>query len=455
MTTRVVILAAGQGTRMHSALPKILHPLAGKPLLSHVCATAALLNDARPIVIYGHGGEMVPERLADLDVEWVPQVEQLGTGHAVTQALPKIPATGHVLILYGDVPLITRATLARLIEAGERSDFGLLTVTLDDPHGYGRILRNADGVVQAIVEEKDADATQRAIDEVNTGLMAVCARRLRGWLDRLQNHNAQGEYYLTDIVAMAVADGIRIQTVTPGSAIEVMGINDRVELARVERHYQSMQAEVLMRQGVTIIDPQRFDLRGELHAGRDVVLDVNVVLEGKVDLGDNVTVGANTFIRDTEIGAGVTILPNCVIEDARIGAGARIGPFARIRPQAQLEEDVHVGNFVEIKKSTIGKGSKINHLSYVGDSQVGSGVNIGAGTITCNYDGANKHQTVIGDDVFVGSGTELVAPLTVGDGATIGAGTTLTKDLDPGHLAVTRAAQQTVPGWRRPRKKPK
>ncbi len=452
MSISTLILAAGQGTRMRSALPKVLHRLAGRPLLEHVCRAALELGDAKLLIVHGHGGEQVREALSAIPARWIEQAEQLGTGHAVEQALPQIPDTDLVLILYGDVPLITPATLRRLVEAGAGSGFGLLTVVLEQPHGYGRILRDEGGEVTGIVEEKDADESQRAITEVNTGFMAVRAGLLKDWIARLENDNAQGEFYLTDVVAMAAAEGCRVVTVQPDDPCEVMGVNDRVQLAALERHYQQRQAEALMRQGVTLRDPARFDLRGSLEAGRDVEIDVDVVLEGEVRIGEGARIGPGCVIRDAEIGEGVEILAHCVIDQAGIGAGSRIGPFARLRPGTVLAAGTHIGNFVEVKNSTIGEGSKVNHLSYIGDTEIGSGVNVGAGTITCNYDGAHKHRTVIEDEVFIGSDTQLVAPVRVGRGATIGAGTTLTRDAPPDTLTLSRAPQKSVPGWQRPRK---
>jgi bifunctional UDP-N-acetylglucosamine pyrophosphorylase/glucosamine-1-phosphate N-acetyltransferase len=451
----VIILAAGQGTRMRSQLPKVLHPLAGRPLLEHVHAAAAPLPGSRIHVVYGHGGDQVRERLGHLKTVWVKQARQLGTGHAVMQVLPHLKPRDKALILYGDVPLITTETLKRLLAAADARHLGLLTVELDDPAGYGRIVRDGHGRVLRIVEQKDATEAERGIREVNTGMLAVRGEDLRRWVNRLGNKNAQGEYYLTDIIGMAVAEGVAVRTVAPESTFEVMGVNDRAQLAQLERYFQFIQAQHLMRQGVTLADPARFDLRGELTVGRDIDIDVNVVLEGRISIADDVRIGANNHLRDVTIESGAVILPNCVIEDATIGRGARVGPFARIRPETRLAEDVHVGNFVEVKKTTVAAGSKINHLSYVGDAEVGRNVNVGAGTITCNYDGARKHKTVIGDDVFIGSDTQLVAPVRVGDGATLGAGTTLTRDAPPGELTLSRAPQKTVRGWKRPRKKTK
>jgi bifunctional UDP-N-acetylglucosamine pyrophosphorylase/glucosamine-1-phosphate N-acetyltransferase len=453
MALSVIILAAGQGTRMKSRLPKVLHPLAGRPMLEHVYAATERFPAKEVHVVYGHGGERVREALGHLKARWVEQARQLGTGHAVMQAMPSVKPASTALILYGDVPLITHATLQRLVDAAGSGDLALLTVRLEDPTGYGRIVRDSHGNVQRIVEQKDASESEQAIHEVNTGMMAVSAKLLRGWVDRLSNENAQKEYYLTDVIEMAVTDKVRINTVSPDSRFEVMGVNDRAQLAELERHYQFVQAQHLMRQGVTLHDPSRFDLRGELEVGQDVSIDVNVVIEGRVKLGNRVSVGPNNVLRNVSIGDDVTILANCVIEDAAVGDGARLGPFARIRPETVLGADVHVGNFVEVKKSVVARGSKLNHLSYIGDAEIGSNTNIGAGTITCNYDGAHKHKTIIGDDVFIGSDCQLVAPVRVGDGATLGAGTTLAKDAPAGKLTISRVRQQVVDDWQRPRKK--
>ncbi|MGH8479188.1 MAG: bifunctional UDP-N-acetylglucosamine diphosphorylase/glucosamine-1-phosphate N-acetyltransferase GlmU [Gammaproteobacteria bacterium] len=453
MLLNVVILAAGQGKRMRSALPKVLHRLGGKPLLEHACLAARDLQPEQIYVVYGHAGEQVRDALGYLGVRWVEQDRQLGTGHAVAQVLPFIGTGATVLVLYGDVPLITPETLDRLVKASHGGRLSLLTVELPDPSGYGRIVRDADAHVQRIVEDRDASPAERAICEVNTGMMAVSAALLKPWVARLENRNVQGEYYLTDVIAMAVAEGAAVEPVGPASVFEVMGVNDRVQLAELERHYQRCQAKQLMRQGVTLLDPGRFDLRGELQTGQDVVIDVNVVLEGRVRLGDRVTIGPNNYLRDADIGDDAAILPNCVIEGAEIGRGARVGPFSRLRPETRLAEAVHVGNFVEVKKSSVQSGTKINHLSYIGDAEIGRDTNIGAGTITCNYDGANKHKTLIGEGVFIGSDTQLIAPVKVGDGATIGAGTTLAQDAPPGQLTLGRARQTTIAGWERPTKK--
>ncbi|HED16538.1 MAG TPA: UDP-N-acetylglucosamine diphosphorylase/glucosamine-1-phosphate N-acetyltransferase [Gammaproteobacteria bacterium] len=451
MALSIIILAAGQGTRMCSALPKVLHEIAGKPLLEHVVETAAHLPGAQINVVYGHGGKLVPERLAHLAVNWVEQADQLGTGHAVMQAMPAVASADKVLVLYGDVPLIRAETLDRLLKV---DGVALLTVSLEDATGYGRIERDQQGHICRIIEHKDASEQQKQIQEINTGIMACSAQQMSMWLERLDNNNSQGEYYLTDLIEMAVADGVEVISVAAQSEAEVLGINDRVQLAALERVYQQEQAQALMRAGVTVMDPSRLDIRGVVTTGQDVVLDINVILEGKVVLGEGIQVGANTSIRNCKIGDGVIIKQHCVLEDAEIGNDATIGPFARIRPEARLSEGVHIGNFVEIKKSIVGKGSKINHLSYIGDSEIGCDVNIGAGTITCNYDGAYKHKTIIGDNAFIGSDTQLVAPVTVGKGATIGAGSTITSDTPDNELSLSRSKQISLKGWRRPVKKP-
>ena len=456
MTTalEVIILAAGQGKRMYSALPKVLHALAGQPLLGRVIATAQTLSPKAIHVVYGHGGDQVRAAFAGASLQWTQQAEQLGTGHAVQQAIPAISADSNVLVLYGDVPLIRADTLKDLISQTGASRLALLTAELPDPRGYGRIIRNA-GKVARIVEQKDATPEQAAVREINTGILAAPAAKLRTWLARLQNNNAQREYYLTDVIAMAVAEGVEIVTRHPSAVWEILGVNSKKDLADLERTHQKNIANALLEQGVTLRDPSRIDVRGELRCGRDVVIDVNVVFEGKVTLADRVKIGPNNFIRDAVIGAATEIQPNCVIEESDVGGDCRIGPFARLRPGTRLADHAHVGNFVEIKKSEIGPGSKVNHLSYVGDSTVGRDVNIGAGTITCNYDGANKHQTIIGDNAFIGSNTALVAPVTVGAGATIGAGSVINKDAPPGELTLTRSSQKTISGWQRPQKKPK
>jgi bifunctional UDP-N-acetylglucosamine pyrophosphorylase/glucosamine-1-phosphate N-acetyltransferase len=452
MNLDVVILAAGQGTRMRSRLPKVLQPLAGRPLLAHVMDMAAGLDDARLHVVYGHGGDQVPARFADRQVSWVEQAEQLGTGHAVEQAMPGIADDATVLVLYGDVPLVRPETADSLIEAATRG-VALLTVRMDDPTGYGRIVRDRDGRVTSIVEQKDADAEERSIDEVNTGLMAVPADRLRDWLSRLDNANAQGEFYLTDIVALAVADRVPVAAVQAGDPEEVMGVNDKVQLAEAEAAVRRRRVDELMEQGATVADPARVDVRGKVTCGQDVFLDVGVVLEGDVRLGDRARVGPYCVVRDSHIGEGAEIHPYSLVEGAEVGTGCSVGPFARLRPGAQLETGAKVGNFVEVKNSRLGEGSKANHLSYVGDTTVGRDTNIGAGTITCNYDGANKHRTVIGDRVFIGSGVELVAPVEIEEGATIGAGSTISKRAPAETLTVARSRQVSIRGWQRPVKK--
>ncbi len=446
----VVVLAAGQGKRMRSALPKVLQPLAGRPLLGHVLATARSLGAQKLCVVYGHGGEQVRAALDAPDLAWALQAEQLGTGHAVAQALPHLPESGPVLILYGDVPLTRRETLAELVVAAGAEGFALLTVDMADPSGYGRIVRDGAHRVVRIVEHKDASEPERTIREVNTGIICCQAQHLRGWLGKIRNDNAQGEYYLPDIIAMAVADGIEVKTSQPLAVWETLGVNDKAQLAELERLHQRNQAQALLVAGVTLIDPARIDIRGTLETGRDVEIDVNCVFEGRVVLGDGVKIGANCVLKDVTVAAGAVIHPFSHLDGAEVGAKSLIGPFARLRPGTKLAEDVHIGNFTEVKNSTIAAHSKANHLAYVGDADVGSKVNIGAGTITCNYDGANKFRTVIEDEVFIGSDTQLVAPVRVGKGATLGAGTTLTKDAPAGDLTLSRAKQLTVPGWKRP-----
>lgn len=448
----VVILAAGQGSRMKSALPKVLHPVAGKPMLHHVVDTATRLGAEKIHIVIGHGAEQVRASLSNESVNWVLQTEQLGTGHAVAQALPDLPEDARVLVLYGDVPLTRVETLAGMVDHLGEDNLALLTVTMDDPKGYGRIVRGNDGRVQAIVEHKDASAEQLVIREVNTGILAVSARRLRSWLPTLSNRNAQGEYYLTDIIAMAVDHGLSVDVAQPDNVFEVQGVNNRVQLAEMERWYQAQQAERLMTEGASLADPARIDVRGELTIGNDLWIDVNVVFEGGVTLGSRVVIGPNCVIRNSRIGDGTEIKANSVIEDSVIGDEAEIGPFARLRPGTELANRTKVGNFVETKKAKVGEGSKINHLSYVGDATLGERVNVGAGTITCNYDGVNKHQTVIGNGVFVGSNTSLVAPVAVAEGATIGAGSTITRDVDRQELAVARGKQRNIQGWERPEK---
>jgi len=454
MSLEVIILAAGQGTRMRSAMPKVLHPIAGKPMLAHVIDTAHQLGAEAIHVVYGHGGEQVRETIDAPGLNWVLQDKQLGTGHAVEQAMPSVSDDATVLVLYGDVPLITQATLTHLL-AHVEDGIGLLTVMLDDAHGYGRIVRDESGKVLAIVEQKDASAEQQQIREGNTGILACSGARLRGWLKQLDNDNAQGEFYLTDIIALAEQQGLSVNGIVANSVTEVSGVNDRIQLARLEREYQRLCAEALMRSGTTIIDPMRIDIRGSVVAGEDCSIDVGCVFEGDVRLGDRVRIGANCVLRNVRIDADVCIEPMSVIEDTVIGSGCAIGPFARLRPGTKLGQKAKVGNFVEVKNSDIGNGSKINHLSYVGDTSMGADVNIGAGTITCNYDGANKHRTIIGDRVFVGSDTQLVAPVSVGNDVTIGAGSTITKDAAEGTLTLSRSTQKSISGWKRPVKKEK
>ncbi len=451
MSLDIVILAAGQGTRMRSALPKVLHPVAGQSMLGHVIETARALEPKAIHVVIGHGAEQVRERLAADDLNFVVQAEQLGTGHAVAQALPALAAE-RVLILYGDVPLIEAATLERLLHKVGPQQLALLTVTLNDPTGYGRIVRDGQGVVQAIVEHKDASPDQKLIAEGNTGILAVPGERLGDWLGRLSNSNAQGEYYLTDVIAMAVADGLTVATEQPQDAMEVQGANDRIQLAELERHYQQRAARRLMAQGVTLRDPARFDLRGEVTIGRDVVIDVNVILEGRVVIEDGVEIGPNCVIRDSTLRRGAVVKANSHLEGAELGEGADCGPFARLRPGAVLGAQAHVGNFVEVKNSRMGEGAKAGHLAYLGDAEIGARTNIGAGTITCNYDGANKFRTVLGEDVFIGSNSSLVAPVTLGDGATTGAGSVITADVPAATLALGRARQALIQGWQRPQK---
>ncbi|MBU3708143.1 MAG: UDP-N-acetylglucosamine diphosphorylase/glucosamine-1-phosphate N-acetyltransferase [Burkholderiaceae bacterium] len=445
----VVILAAGMGKRMQSDLPKVLHPLAGKPLLSHVISTAKALNPSRICVVYGHGGDLVPSQLAAEDVRFVLQSPQLGTGHAVMQASDALDDSAPTLVLYGDVPLTTATTLQTLVDKAGKERLAVLTVDLEDPTGYGRIVRENNRIVR-IVEQKDASDSERAIREVNTGILVAPTRALKSWLSKLSNNNAQQEYYLTDIIAMAVKEGTPVESAQPAQVWETLGVNSKVQLAELERIYQRAIANALLEQGVTLADPNRIDVRGELHCGRDVSIDVGCVFEGEVVLGDGVVIGANCVIRDAKIHSGAMIKPFSHIDGTRIGSDAQIGPYARLRPGTVLGDDVHVGNFVEIKNSQFDAHSKANHLAYVGDATVGARVNIGAGTITCNYDGANKHRTVIEDDAFIGSDTQLVAPVTVGKGATIGAGTTLTKDAPPDSLTVSRAKQISIASWQRP-----
>jgi len=443
MKITTIILAAGKGTRMRSELPKILHNIANRPLLQHVYDTSCQLDNNTIKIVYGHGADLVRDTLKDIEASWIEQKQQLGTGHAVQQVSDQIADTDIVLILYGDVPLLKLTTVKQLIANVNNQSLALLTVNLDNPTGYGRITK--------IVEEKDASASEKLINEGNTGIMAVQGKALKKWLSQLNNNNAQGEYYLTDVIEMAVADGITVVTNQPESVDEVLGVNNRIQLSHLERVYQQEQANQLMELGVTLADPDRFDLRGSFEKlGIDIVVDVNVIIEGKNSIGNNVKIGANTHIKDSIIGDNVQILANCVIDNVVIGQGSKIGPFARLRPETVLAENVHIGNFVEVKKSSVAASSKINHLSYIGDATVGKSVNIGAGTITCNYDGVNKFRTVIEDGAFIGSDTQLVAPVIIGKNATIGAGSTITKDSPENQLTLSRAKQVSVTGWQRP-----
>jgi bifunctional UDP-N-acetylglucosamine pyrophosphorylase / glucosamine-1-phosphate N-acetyltransferase len=453
MPLSIVILAAGQGKRMKSDLPKVLQPLAGRPILSHVVQAAKALRADAIHIVYGHGGDQVRTTLADEPVSWALQAEQLGTGHAVAQAMPAIPDDHQVLILYGDVPLVRTQTLQQLVEQSSERSIGLMTVVLADPSGYGRVVRDGAGNVVRIVEQKDANTKERAIGEINTGLMAMPARALRAWLAALRNDNAQGEYYLTDVIVMAVREGFKINPVIAPTEAEVLGVNDKVQLAQLEAALRAEKATQLMIAGVTLADPARVDVRGEVTTGRDVFIDVNVVMVGKVELGDRVRIGPNCYLRDCSIAADSELHPNCVVDRATIGPRNSIGPFARIRPESVLHEDVHIGNFVEVKKSEIGAGSKANHLTYLGDATVGRKVNVGAGTVTVNYDGVNKWRTEIGDNAFVGSGSMLVAPIKIGANANTGAGSTITKDAPEGKLTLARSKQVTIEGWTRPTKK--
>ncbi len=448
----IIVLAAGQGKRMHSLLPKVLQPLAGKPLLQHVVDTSLQTGSDDICIVYGHGGDAVPAAFEGQDLRWALQAEQLGTGHAVQQAMPDTPDDNLVLILYGDVPLLRAETLTRMLDTCGQNDCAVLTVDMDEPSGYGRIIRQ-DGKVIRNVEEQDATDEERAIREINTGVMVCPAGKLKDWLGRIDNDNSQGEYYLTDVIALAVADGCTVHGVKAGFWMEVMGINDKKQLAQAERALQTRLVDELMAAGVGFADPARVDIRGKLKCGKDVFIDVNSVFEGEVTLGNNVRIESNNLVRDSKIGAGTVLHSNCHVEGATTGGDCEIGPFARLRPGAELADNVKVGNFVEIKKSRIASGSKVNHLSYIGDTDIGKDVNIGAGTITCNYDGANKHRTTIGDNVFIGSGVELIAPVDVGAGATIGAGSTISKSAPADKLTVERARQATIPGWKRPEKK--
>ncbi len=452
---QVIILAAGKGTRMYSSLPKVLHSLAGKPLVQHVIDSARKLDAKDITLVYGHGAELVKNTITDPQLNWCEQSEQLGTGHAVQQAEQFIDDKANVLILYGDVPLLSVATLEKLIAAKQNQALALLTAILDNPMGYGRIVRDSNNSIQRIVEEKDATDEIRTIREINSGVMVVDGNRLKSWLHKIDNNNAQGEYYLTDLIELAVQEGETVNSYIVEDSKQIEGINNKLQLAELEREYQRIQADKLMTKGATLRDPARFDLRGQVKTGQDVVIDINVIIEGDCSIGNNVNIGANTVIKNSIIGDNVTILENCIIEQSIIGNACNIGPFARLRPDSELEENAKVGNFVELKKAHIAKGSKVNHLSYIGDTLMGENVNIGAGTITCNYDGANKHVTKIGDNAFIGSNTALVAPIEVGAGATVGAGSTLSKDAEPEKLTFTRAQQKTINGWKRPVKNKK
>jgi bifunctional UDP-N-acetylglucosamine pyrophosphorylase/glucosamine-1-phosphate N-acetyltransferase len=452
MALEIIVLAAGLGKRMRSELPKVLHPLAGRPLLAHVLDTARELAPRKIIVVHGHGAERVREAFSSKDIEWVLQPEQLGTAHAVMQAMPRVDAQTDVLLLYGDVPLVRAATLKRLVEVAPEG-LALLTADVENPAAYGRIVRDASGGVTRIVESRDASTAERAIGEINAGFYALSARRLSGWLKKIDKRNAQKEYYLTDLVALAVGEGVPVVAVKTEDPWEAAGVNSKRELADLERQYQKKEAERLLEAGVTLADPARIDVRGALECGRDVAIDVNCIFEGRVTLGDGVRVGPNCVLRDIAVGAHTEVLAFCHLESSAIGARCRLGPYARLRPGVTLDEEVHIGNFVEVKASRLGAASKANHLSYIGDSEIGARVNVGAGTITCNYDGAAKHRTVIEDDCFIGSDATLVAPVRIARGSYIGAGSTINKDTPAGQLTVARAKQLSIPGWKPPKKK--
>ena len=451
MSTSVIILAAGKGTRMRSTLPKVLQPLAGRPLLEHVIHTAKKINAAHIITIYGHGGAAVQQAFSQENVQWVEQAEQLGTGHAVKVTLPVLPHDGVSLILSGDVPCVQHSTLQRLLDAASATGIGIVTLTVEDATGYGRIVRQ-NGQIQAIVEHKDATDEQRQIQEFNTGIYCVSNAKLHEWLPKLSNDNAQGEYYLTDIIAMAIRDGMTVASIEPELAFEVEGVNDRVQLAALEREFQTYQAKQLMQQGVHLIDPARFDLRGTLSVGQDVKIDINVIIEGDCSFGDHVEIGAGCIIKNSVIAAGTKVQPYSIFDQAVVGHNVQIGPFARLRPGAQLANEVHIGNFVEVKNSSLGIGAKANHFTYLGDAEIGAGSNIGAGTITCNYDGANKSKTIIGERAFIGSNSSLVAPVHIGHGATIGAGSVITHDVAENSLAFERSKQIAKENYQRPQK---
>jgi bifunctional UDP-N-acetylglucosamine pyrophosphorylase/glucosamine-1-phosphate N-acetyltransferase len=453
MSLSTVILAAGQGKRMHSDLPKVLHRLAGKPLLEHVVQTAHALSSETPIVVIGHESEKIQHALAHLNVKWVTQDQQLGTGHAVQQALPFLTDNLPVLVLYGDVPLVAANTLKKFIADTPKDNIGILTASFPNPEGLGRIIRDASGKIIRVTEEKDADSSERNIKEINSGIYLIPSALLKKWLPTLNNKNTQKEYYLTDIIAKAREENIAIHSQEPAAFEEVLGVNDRAQLAALERYCQLLYAQKLMQQGVTLHDPSRIDIRGELSVGYDVTIDINVIFEGHVKIGNHCSIGPNTLLRNVIIGDHVDIKANCVLDGAEISEHSIIGPFARLRPGTVLGPQTHVGNFVEIKNSDVGLGSKVNHLSYIGDADIGKHVNIGAGTITCNYDGANKHRTVIGDKAFIGSDTQLIAPVTIGEGATIGAGSTITRDAPAHELTICRTPQRSIKNWQRPKKK--
>ncbi|CAH6825503.1 fused N-acetylglucosamine-1-phosphate uridyltransferase and glucosamine-1-phosphate acetyltransferase [Vibrio chagasii] len=452
MKFSAVILAAGKGTRMYSNTPKVLHTLAGKPMVKHVIDTCNGLGAQNIHLVYGHGGDQMKATLAEESVNWALQAEQLGTGHAVDQASAHFADDEKVLVLYGDVPLISPETIENLLDAQPNGGIALLTVVLDNPMGYGRIIRR-NGPVVAIVEQKDATDEQKLIKEINTGVMVATGGDLKRWLSGLSNDNAQGEYYLTDVIAAAHDEGRAVEAVHPVSPIEVEGVNDRSQLARLERAYQAEQADKLLKQGVMLRDPSRFDLRGELQCGMDVEIDTNVIIEGSVSIGDNVVIGTGCVLKDCEIDDNTIIRPYSVIEGATVGEDCTVGPFTRLRPGADMRNDSHVGNFVEVKNTRLGEGSKANHLTYLGDAEIGQRVNVGAGAITCNYDGANKFKTIIGDDVFVGSDSQLIAPVIIGNGATVGAGSTVTRDVSENELVISRAKERKIADWQRPKKK--
>lgn len=453
MNLEVIILAAGQGKRMKSRLPKVLHQLAGRPLLEHLLDRVQEISASNVHIVVGHGGDQIRKTFSEKAVNWVTQAQQLGTGHAVAQAMPDVDDETIVLVLYADVPLTSAATLAQLVAMAQQGALALLTVEMENPQGYGRIIRDSGNQVCAIVEEKDATVEERLITEVNTGILAAPAQHFKRWLPALSAENAQGEYYLTDIIAMAVGDGVEVVTRSSPTTQEVQGVNSRQQLAELERWYQRQQAVALMESGVTLADPSRLDVRGSVKCGQDVFIDINVIIEGEVQLGDGVQIGPNVLLRNSKIADGVYIGANSIIDETVIAENCQVGPFARLRPGTELAKGAKIGNFVETKKSLIGEGSKVNHLSYVGDSILGRDVNVGAGTITCNYDGANKHLTELGDGVFVGSNTALVAPIKVGKGVTIGAGSTVSRDIEADSLIIVRGKQRTLAGWQRPRKK--